>query len=427
MSAGHSRHSVASNVRRQQEAKLAAPKERERAAAETVAAAARASRLAAAELAAARAEVEAEAAAAAAEADALRSNASSSVCADDSTDADLKLLAMDASRERAARWAAEHAYSGAPGGGQHGGGVPGGGQRAGGAPGGGLHGGGAPGGAHGGGAPGGGAHGGGAPAGGAHSGGAPGGGAHGSGAPGGGAPDGRALEAQRLRERDAQLEAEMARDRRHGRLDGECNRRRDSLSPDRRQGHYGVQAIVRDGGWSTLTKTNYVKWAAIMRIRLQVRHLWEAVYYFDVDFDEDRRAMDALIAAVPPKMQFSLTQKETAKEAWDAIAAARIGSDRARNSTLQTLRKKWENLAFKPGEDLDDFALHLNTLMSIEEVIGRLKIIDADEPQLSSDPVTIGGQFHFAGKQWKVYRGDGKKGESSSTTDGHKRGKPRKA
>jgi hypothetical protein len=100
-----------------------------------------------------------------------------------------------------------------------------------------------------------------------------------------------------------------------------------------------------------------------MMIGLQVRHLWEAVYYGDVDFDEDRRAMDALNAAVPPEMQFSLTQKETAKEAWDAIAAARIGSDRACKSTQQTLRKKWENLAFKPGEDLDDFALRLNTLM----------------------------------------------------------------
>jgi hypothetical protein len=228
MSAGHSRHSVASNGRRQQEAELAAAEERERAAAETAAAAARASRLAAAELGAARAEVEAEAAAAAAraaaaKADALRSNASSSVCADDNADADLELLAMDASREHAARWAAKHAYSGAPAGG-----------------------------AHGGGAPGGGAHGGGAPAGGTHGGGAPGGGT-----PGGGAPDGRALEAQRLRERVAQLEAEMARDRRHGRLDGERvpHRRRDSLSPDRRQGHHGVQAVVRDGGWPTLTKT----------------------------------------------------------------------------------------------------------------------------------------------------------------------------
>jgi hypothetical protein len=61
-------------------------------------------------------------------------------------------------------------------------------------------------------------------------------------------------------------------------------------------------------------------------------------------------------------MQFSLSKKRTAKEAWDAIVAARIGSDRARKTTLQALRKEWENLAFKPGEDVDDFALRLNTL-----------------------------------------------------------------
>ena len=124
--------------------------------------------------------------------------------------------------------------------------------------------------------------------------------------------------------------------------------------------------MVRDvgpgGGWPILTKTNYVEWAAVMRVRLQVRHMWDAVQYDGVDYDEDRRALDALIAAVPPEMQFSLSQKETAKEAWDAITAARIGSDRARKSTLQALRKEWENLAFKPGEDVDDFALRLNTV-----------------------------------------------------------------
>jgi hypothetical protein len=106
---------------------------------------------------------------------------------------------------------------------------------------------------------------------------------------------------------------------------------------------------------------------------------------------------------------------------------ARIDSDLARKTTLQVLRKEWENLAFKPGEDIDDFALHLNTLqqkmvqfgddtygeeraveklfrcipkkykqitrsieslldlsaMSIKEAIGHLKVIDGDEPQLS--------------------------------------------
>jgi hypothetical protein len=167
------------------------------------------------------------------------------------------------------------------------------------------------------------------------------------------------------------------------------------------------------------------------------------VRHGDVDYDEDRRELDALIAVVPPVMQFSLSKKRTTKEAWDAIAAAHIGSDRVRKSTLQALRKEWENLAFKPGEDVDDFALRLNTLlqkmvqygddtydeeravgklfrcvpekykqiarsieslldlsmMSIEEAIGGLKVIDSDEPQPLSRPITIGGKLHLTREQ----------------------------
>jgi phenylalanine-4-hydroxylase len=90
--------------------------------------------------------------------------------------------------------------------------------------------------------------------------------------------------------------------------------------------------------------------------------MWEAVRYGNVDYYKDRRVLDALIVVVPPEMQFSLSKKRTAKEAWDVIAVARIGSDRARKTTLQALHKEWENLAFKPSEDVDDFALRLNTL-----------------------------------------------------------------
>jgi hypothetical protein len=77
-----------------------------------------------------------------------------------------------------------------------------------------------------------------------------------------------------------------------------------------------------------------------MRVRLQVRHIWEAVRYSDVDYYEDRRALNALIAAVPPELKFSLSKKRTAKEAWEAFATARISSDRARKTMLQTLRKE---------------------------------------------------------------------------------------
>jgi hypothetical protein len=75
-------------------------------------------------------------------------------------------------------------------------------------------------------------------------------------------------------------------DRDHG-----SYRRCSSPSLDRRHGHHRIQAVVRDigpgGGWPTLTKTNYVEWATVMRVRLQVRHMWEAVRYGDIDYNED--------------------------------------------------------------------------------------------------------------------------------------------
>jgi hypothetical protein len=259
------------------------------------------------ELIAARAEVEAAAAADAARAAAVElealcaSSTGSSVSADDDRDNELK-LAREAAREQVAQWVAAHPQG-------RRGGSPDGRGRVGGALGGGARGGRAP--------------------------------------NGGGSPD--------------------RRGRADGWVDGDRGlyRRRGSPSPDRYHGHHGIQAIVRDvgpgGGWPTLTKINYVEWTAVMRVRLQVRHMWGAVRYSDVDYYEDRRALDARIAVVPPEMQFSLSKKRTAKEAWDAITAAHIGSARARKTTLQALRKEWENLAFKPGEDVDDFALRLNT------------------------------------------------------------------
>jgi hypothetical protein len=259
-----------------------------------------------AELAAARAEVEtaavADAARAAAELKALRaSSTGSSVSADDDRDNELK-LAREALREQAAQWAAAHPQGRRGGSPDERGCV----------------------------------------------GDAPGEGARGGRVPDdGGSPD-------RLGRADGWVDGDRG-----------LYRRRGSPSRDRYHGHHGIQAIVRDvgpgGGWPTLTNTNYVEWASVMRVQLQVRHMWEAVRYGDVGYYEDRRALDALIATVPSEMQFSLSKKRTAKEAWDAIAAARIGSDHAHKTTLQALRKEWENLAFKPGEDVDDFALRLNT------------------------------------------------------------------
>jgi hypothetical protein len=70
--------------------------------------------------------------------------------------------------------------------------------------------------------------------------------------------------------------------------------------------------------------------------------------------------------------------------------------------------------------------LELST-MSIEEMIGRLKVIDGDEPQSLSEPITVGGKLHLTQEQWEACQGDGKKGESSPSMGGRKCGKPCKA
>jgi hypothetical protein len=61
--------------------------------------------------------------------------------------------------------------------------------------------------------------------------------------------------------------------------------------------------------------------------------------------------------------------------------------------------------------------------MSIEEAIGRFKIVDGDEPQPLSGPITVGEKLHLTREQWEVCQGDGKKGESPASMGGRKRGK----
>jgi hypothetical protein len=48
--------------------------------------------------------------------------------------------------------------------------------------------------------------------------------------------------------------------------------------------------------------------------------------------------------------------------------------------------------------------------MSIEGAICRLKVVDGDEPQPLSGPITVDGKLHLTREQWEACQGDGKKG-----------------
>jgi hypothetical protein len=70
--------------------------------------------------------------------------------------------------------------------------------------------------------------------------------------------------------------------------------------------------------------------------------------------------LDAPCGAVPPEMVPTIAKKETAKEAWDAIATMRVGDDCVKKVTTQQLRQKFNLATFDDGETIEDYALRLS-------------------------------------------------------------------
>jgi hypothetical protein len=81
-------------------------------------------------------------------------------------------------------------------------------------------------------------------------------------------------------------------------------------------------------------------------------------------------ALEAILQAVPPEMMAGLTVKRTTKEAWEAIRAMRVGSDRVRKGKVQLLKKEFQMISFCDGESVDDFALRLTDLVTSLPTLG---------------------------------------------------------
>ena len=145
-----------------------------------------------------------------------------------------------------------------------------------------------------------------------------------------------------------------------------------------------VQRAIREVSAGTmfpmLTKTNYSDWALLMKVKLRARLLWTAIEKGGVKPHEDRQALDALCSAVPPEMWPVIADKETAKEAWEAIATMRIGDDRVRKTSAQNFRRQFDSATFKDGESIEDYALRLNsmasTLTTLGDTVGETQVVE---------------------------------------------------
>ena len=127
--------------------------------------------------------------------------------------------------------------------------------------------------------------------------------------------------------------------------------------------------------WLVLTCTNYDEWAVLMKVMLKAWKLW-CVINVGIEEEEDCAAMETILKAVPSEYVESLGSKDSAKLAWDALKAMRVGSDCVKKAKAQQLRREYEVLAFRDGEAVEEFTLRLQSLVNQLAVLG---VIIGDE------------------------------------------------
>jgi hypothetical protein len=120
-----------------------------------------------------------------------------------------------------------------------------------------------------------------------------------------------------------------------------------------------------------LTKANYHEWALVMQVSLEAMELWDAVETMCKERPKDRWAMVAILGAVLLEMKAGLAVKKTAKEVWEAVRSMRIGDDRVKAASVQRLLKEYENVGFRDGESVSDFALRISDLVASLREMGE--------------------------------------------------------
>jgi hypothetical protein len=139
--------------------------------------------------------------------------------------------------------------------------------------------------------------------------------------------------------------------------------------------HEVVLRTVREvsgHNWPQLTRTNYGEWAVTMKVKLRARWLWTAIEKGTDNEDDDVSAMEALLSSTPQEYHQMLGDKKNAKEAWDALASMRFGSDRAKKAKVQQLCCDFDDMKFHPDESVEDFGLLLQSLVGQLVVFGKV-------------------------------------------------------
>ncbi|XP_074356424.1 uncharacterized protein LOC141696136 [Apium graveolens] len=130
-----------------------------------------------------------------------------------------------------------------------------------------------------------------------------------------------------------------------------------------------------------LTKTNYTSWAIKMKIFMQAQGVWSVVEPSDpkaaiVEKSDnsdskaasgeksDKISLALIYQGILEEVLLSIAEKQTVKEVWEMIKTLRQGADRVKQAQIQTLKSEFEALGMKESEQIDNFHLKMNGLVT---------------------------------------------------------------
>jgi hypothetical protein len=119
------------------------------------------------------------------------------------------------------------------------------------------------------------------------------------------------------------------------------------------------------------------EWSSHIQCNLEGMYLWDAVESDKPKRRRDRLALGAMLRGVPQEMHSMLLNKNSMKEAWEAIKMMRLGADRVKEVNAQKLLAEFEGITFKPGETIDDFAIRITKLSTDLKGLGEQSVDDS--------------------------------------------------
>ncbi|XP_074377724.1 uncharacterized protein LOC141719250 [Apium graveolens] len=169
-----------------------------------------------------------------------------------------------------------------------------------------------------------------------------------------------------------------------------------------------------------LTKSNYTVWSLKMKVFMKAQGVWDAIERKDPKKPVEEKTVQVALAAiyqgVPEDILLTIAEKETAKEAWDAIKTLCMGAERVKEAKVQTLKGEFESLVIKDTDQASVVRKLLRAVpekflqiasnieqfgdmkvLTIGEVVGRLK---AHEERTKGKSENTGGQLLLTHEEW---------------------------